>query len=97
MFNVQKYENRNWNAIHKLWMYLFSQFPQIVSHLACDTPITKCVFDQLSHKVLNFYVPAVQPYHNEPGGEEEKKGAIKCLIIVFWLISKILFIKSSIL
>lgn len=54
-------------------MYFFSQFPQIVSHLACDISITKCVFDQLSHKVLNLCVPAVQPYHSELGGEEEKK------------------------
>lgn len=77
-------------------MYFFSQFPQIVSHLACNTSITKCVLHQLSHKVLNLCVPAVQPYHNEMGCGEEKKGAITCLIIVVWLIARFLFIKSSI-
>lgn len=90
------YQSRNWHPIHKLWMFFFSQFPQIVGHLACDTSIIKCAFDQLSHKVLNVCVPAVQPYHNELGGEEEKKGAVICLIIVVWLISRVLFIKSSI-
>ena len=75
------YENKNWNVIHNLCMY-FSKFLQVGSCLACDTlPIAECLFNQFSHKVLNLCVPAVQPYHNELGGEGEKK-ELSCLMIV---------------
>lgn len=54
----------------------FLSFLKLSVTLLVKLELLSVFFDQLSHKVLNWCVPAAQPYHNELGGEEEKKGAI---------------------
>lgn len=59
--------------IHNLCMYFFPSFFK----LAVALPVTYfqllSVFSTSFHTRFRICVPAVQPYHSEPGGEGEKK------------------------